>query len=228
MKIRIATLIIILSASFEAYNFGLFGGLLLDRQGTVSLWGTLIGVAISFTTAIASSQRGAVNKHGKNKRENQMEAGLKILWGAALVIIAPTTYFLLGDKFYFVLRGIMSAVYALLPSAVMYAAGASNGAKGVLRLDTELTIPLQRLTDWLIDRFTQSKKEDVKPAKVVTQKSKVNIKEKPKKEKKKLTDEMLIKNIKKHPDWTQQQRADHFGFSRNTINQRMGELKDAL
>ncbi len=229
----IATLILIFAALFEAHNFGMFGGHILGlEQGHISVGGMTIGLAVSLAAAANSSARNDANRKRKLKdgskskagrQGDQMDWGLIMLFLISGIVISPVIFLFLGDEFFSkTLRWVVSITYAIAPSAVMFAVGAANGAKGVLRLDTELTISLQWLTDWLIDRFTQSKKEDVKPAKVVTQKSKVDTKVKPKKEKKKLTDEMLIKNIKKYPDWTQQQRADHFGFSRNTINQRMG------
>ncbi len=235
MKIRVSTLIIILAALFEAHNFGMFGGYILGlEQGHISIGGTSIGLAISFAAAANSSARSDADrtqrlKNGaKNKaarQGDQMDWGLALVFLISGIVISPVIFRFLGkDFFHPIFRWIVSVTYAIAPSAVMFAVGAANGAKGVLRLDTELIIPLQWLTDWLTDRFTQSKKEDVTPVKVVTPKNKLDTKVKPKTKRKKLTDKMLKKNIAKYPDWTQQQRADYFGFSRNTINKRIGGL----
>jgi len=141
MVINISTIIIILAASFEAYNFGLFGGLLLHRDGHVSFWGSIIGIVVSFATAIISSRRGSINKHGKNKRENQMEWSLPLIWLATAIIIASTAYSLLGNRFNDIFRGVVSVTYSLLPALSMYGLGATNGAKGVMSLETQIKIP---------------------------------------------------------------------------------------
>ncbi len=231
MKIRIATLIIVFASLFEAHNFGLFGGSIAGlEQGRVSLGGTTIGLAISFGAAIFSSARSDLNrgklKNGsKNKagrQGSQMDYGLIGVFLISGLVISPVIFIFLGDDFFVpVFRWLVSIAYAIAPSGVMFAVGAANGSKGVLRLDAELTIPLH----WLTNLFTRQESVNPKPTKTKSKVgSKMTTQKKPKKKRKELTDEMLLKNIKKYPKWSQQQRADHFGYSRNTINQRMGRL----
>ncbi len=235
MKISIATILLLLTASFEAYNFGLFGGIVVNLPaGKVSFGGMIIGVAISFGAAIASSERGSINKHGKNKRENQMENGLRWLWFLPAVIIAPTIFVLLGDTFNEYLRGVIALAWAMSPSIVMYALGASNGSKGVLKLDTIITLYNPK---WFKKETVNEGKPLVKkklPVKQVSNKPKKlkQVDNKPKQvdKKKKIgkgfTDKQLVNLMEKYPNKSLRFYGEKLGVSGEGVRLRKKKLSN--
>jgi len=223
MTINISTIIIVLAASFEAYNFGLFGDLLLDNPGHVSFWGSIIGIVVSFGTAIVSSKRGSINSKGKVKRERQMELGMYGLWLVSVVIIAPTVYFLLGDKFGSFMRFVVSIVYSAIPALTMFALGATNGAKGVMSLETQIKIPpfwlnwrkkQPELVGQKVAPTKKATKKTTKPTKTTAKKSAPT---KPTKPRNRIDVEKLRELVKKNPTISNKDAGDVFGVSAEAI-----------
>jgi len=57
--ITVEKIVLLLAASFAAYNFGLAGGYIEDRD--FSIGGLIAGVVVNVSLAIAASRYGSIN-----------------------------------------------------------------------------------------------------------------------------------------------------------------------
>lgn len=127
----IVNLILILAASFAAYNFGLAGGYI---EGThFSIGGLLAGVVVNLSLVIGASKFGSVK--GKN-RTKQATVSLIALLVLSPAIVSPVIYYKLPDTFLTSeLRIAWSIGWPLVADIAIVVAGAVAG-KGLVQLST--------------------------------------------------------------------------------------------
>ena len=137
MIFSLSQLLIVLAASFAAYNFGLAGGYLEGKA--FSFGGLLLGVTVNLVIASAASKFGSVT--GKNRRK-QATIGITLLMLISPLLLSSVFFELLGDEFYNkTFRWVWAISWASAPDLAIFLAGASNGSKGIISLDTKITIP---------------------------------------------------------------------------------------
>ena len=229
---KVSELLLLLSASFASYNIGMVGGFIIGLpDGRISFGGLIGGVVVNLAVAIAATKRGALNSGSRkrSKRERQIDIGMYSLMVISAALVATVTFLLMGDRVsneYW--RGILSAGYATLPELAIYTAGASNGARGVLNLETKITVPrfisllwknwLTRLDSDNVKVDNVKAKVDKKPIVKTTKKRKQKA-QIVKMKKSEFTLDIYNATKKKNPDWTQAQIAKSFGVSRQTLSE---------
>jgi len=239
MKISIATILLLLTASAASYTFGLAGGVL---EGThLSVGGLIIGIALNFSVAIISTNRGG---NTAKKRSKQQDTWLAVLMVLTPVLVSPMlmqkpalmsmeTLDMLGMQF-----RLYAALYAvgwsLAPDAIMLALGASNGSKGVLKLDTIITLYNPK---WFKKETVNEGKPLVKkklPVKQVSNKPKKlkQVDNKPKQvdKKKKIgkgfTDKQLVNLMEKYPNKSLRFYGEKLGVSGEGVRLRKKKLSN--
>lgn len=123
-------IILLLAASFAAYNFGLAGGYI---EGTwISIGGLIAGVVVNVSLAIASSRFGSLT--GKN-RTRQAQTAFVSMMVLSPALVAPVIFYSLPPTFLGVwwLRALWSMAWPLVADLAIVLAGAVSG-KGLIAL----------------------------------------------------------------------------------------------
>lgn len=132
-SIPVEKVILILAASFAAYNFGLAGGYI---EGTkFSIGGLIAGIVVNITIAVASSRFGGLK--GKTRTRQALAAFVGMLFLSPM-LVAPVIFYSLPGTFLGVwwLRALWSIGWALAADLAIVLAGAVSG-KGLLALSDE-------------------------------------------------------------------------------------------
>ena len=127
--VKVVNIILVLAASFAAYNFGLAGGYI---EGTkFSLGGLLAGVVVNLSLVVGASKYGSVT--GK-KRTKQATVSLVALLLLSPAMVSPVIFYKLPDTFMNIpLRVAWSIGWPLAADIAIVVAGAVAG-KGLVRL----------------------------------------------------------------------------------------------
>lgn len=128
--ITVEKVILILAASFAAYNFGLAGGYI---EGThFSIGGLIAGVVVNVSLAIASSRFGSLK--GIN-RTRQARAAFIIMLMLSPVLVSPVVFYSLPETFLgnWIARAVWSVAWPLVADLAIVLAGAVSG-KGLISL----------------------------------------------------------------------------------------------
>jgi hypothetical protein len=128
--ITVEKVILILAASFAAYNFGLAGGYI---EGThFSVGGLIAGVVVNVSLAIASSRFGSLK--GIN-RTRQARAAFLVMLMLSPVLVSPVVFYSLPVTFlgHWILRALWSVAWPLVADLAIVLAGAVSG-KGLISL----------------------------------------------------------------------------------------------
>jgi len=143
-KITIEKGILILAASFAAYNFSLAGGFIEHGAG-FSIGGLTAGIVVNVSLAIAASRYGSLNGA---KRTKQALAAFLIMLVLSPMIIAPVIYYSLPETFLGVwwMRAAYAMAWPLIADLAIVLAGAVSG-KGLIQLsDTSTALSAKSAT----------------------------------------------------------------------------------
>lgn len=165
--ITVEKVVLILAASFAAYNFGLAGGYI---EGThFSIGGLVAGVVVNVSLAIASSRFGSLK--GIN-RTRQARAAFLVMLMLSPVLVSPVVYYSLPVTFlgHWILRAVWSVAWPLVADLAIVLAGAVSG-KGLIGLGIPLAAaqsakPAGRLRAGLRVSAAQSAKPAAQKAQV--------------------------------------------------------------
>lgn len=161
--ITVEKVVLILAASFAAYNFGLAGGYI---EGThFSMGGLIAGVVVNVSLAIASSRFGSLK--GIN-RTRQARAAFIVMLMLSPVLVSPVVYYSLPVTFlgHWILRAAWSVAWPLVADLAIVLAGAVSG-KGLISLATAQSAkPAGRLRAGLRVSAAQSAKPAAQKAQV--------------------------------------------------------------
>jgi hypothetical protein len=130
-NITVPRILLILAASYAAYNFGLAGGILEDKPFSVG--GLILGIVVNVSIAIAAGSYGSIKG---DKRASQAKISFIALIFISAFLIAPAIYYLLPRTFLpnDWLRAFWSLGWALAGDGALVLAGAVAG-KSLITLD---------------------------------------------------------------------------------------------
>ena len=132
-KIPIEKIILLLAASFAAYNFGLAGGYI---EGTsFSIGGLIAGVVVNITIALAASRFGALKG---NKRTRQALVSFIGMLFLSPLLVSPVIFYSLPETFLgtWWLRALWSVAWPLVADLAIVLAGAVSG-KGLIEVSEQ-------------------------------------------------------------------------------------------
>lgn len=122
--------ILVLSASYASYNFGLVGGYI---EGTrFSIGGLIAGVIVNVSLALASSRYGSLKGIGRIK---QAKFAFVVLMLISPLIVSPVIYYKLPSTFLELwwIRVIWSVAWPFVADVAIVLAGSVSG-KGLISL----------------------------------------------------------------------------------------------
>jgi len=128
--IPVEKLILLLAASFAAYNFGLAGGYI---EGTkFSVGGLAAGIVVNVSIAIAASRFGALKGDKRIRQASYAFVGMLFL---SPVLVSPVIFYSLPPSFLGIweLRAAWSVAWPLVADLAIVLAGAVSG-KGLIAL----------------------------------------------------------------------------------------------
>ena len=128
--IPIEKIILLLAASFAAYNFGLAGGYIEHRP--FSIGGLIAGIVVNVSIAVAASRFGSLKG---NKRTRQAVIAFVAMLFISPVLVAPVIFYSLPDTFLetWWARALWSIGWPLVADLAIVLAGAVSG-KGLIEL----------------------------------------------------------------------------------------------
>ncbi len=132
-NIPVEKIILLLAASFAAYNFGLAGGYI--EQTRFSIGGLIAGLVVNVTLAVAASRFGALN--GKKRTRQALIAFVGMMFISPL-LVSPVIFYSLPGTFLGVwwLRAIWAVAWPAVADLAIVLAGAVSG-KGLIALSDE-------------------------------------------------------------------------------------------
>lgn len=132
-NIPVEKIILLLAASFAAYNFGLAGGYIEHKP--FSIGGLIAGLVVNITLAIAASRFGALK--GKNRTRQALIAFIGMMFISPL-LVSPVIFYSLPETFLGVwwLRVLWAIAWPLVADLAIMLAGAVSG-KGLIALSEE-------------------------------------------------------------------------------------------
>lgn len=137
--IPIEKIILLLAASFAAYNFGLAGGYI---EGThFSFGGLIAGIVVNISIAIAASRFGTLSP----KRTRQASYALIGMLFLSPVLVSPVIFYSLPGTFLGIwpLRAVWAVSWPLVADLAIVLAGAVSG-KGLIALSDAGAKKVQR------------------------------------------------------------------------------------
>jgi len=218
VSFTLSQFLIVSAALFAAYNFGLAGGYLEGRD--FSFGGLLLGITVNLVVAAAASKFGSVT--GKNRRK-QATTGIVLLMSISPILLSSVFFEMLGDDFYEPLfRWVWSIAWASAPDLAIFLAGASNGTKGIISLDTKITIPALRRPE---SKPTSNKKVVAVKVKTSSNKSRKKPVKKKATAKKGATSKQLLDEWRKDGFVLDSALAKKFNVKRQAIWARKDSMK---
>ncbi len=134
-RFPVEKVILVLAASFAAYNFGLAGGYIESRP--FSIGGFIAGVVVNVSLAIAASRYGSIKG---DKRTRQAQIAFFIMLLLSPLLVSPVIYYRLPDTFLTPeLRVAWSVGWPLVADLAIVLAGAVSG-KGLIALDEQPSV----------------------------------------------------------------------------------------
>lgn len=132
-SIPIEKMILILAASFAAYNFGLAGGYIEGKE--FSIGGLIAGVVVNVTIAVAASRFGGIKG---NKRTRQAVIAFVGMLFLSPMLVSPVIFYSLPETFLGIwqLRALWAIGWPLVADLAIVLAGAVSG-KGLIGLSEE-------------------------------------------------------------------------------------------
>ena len=131
--IPIEKLILLLAASFAAYNFGLAGGYIEHRPFSVG--GLIAGIVVNVSIAVAASRFGTLKG---NKRTRQAVIAFVAMLFLSPVLVSPVIFYSLPDTFLgqWWARALWSVGWPLVADLAIVLAGAVSG-RGLIELSEQ-------------------------------------------------------------------------------------------
>ena len=132
-NIPVEKIILLLAASFAAYNFGLAGGYIEHKP--FSIGGLIAGLVVNITLAIAASRFGALK--GKNRTRQALIAFIGMMFISPL-LVSPVIFYSLPEDFLgkWWLRALWAIAWPAVTDLAIVLAGAVSG-KGLIALSEE-------------------------------------------------------------------------------------------
>lgn len=131
-KLTVEKIILLLAASFAAYNFGLAGGYIEGVK--FSIGGLIAGVVVNVSLAIAASRYGSLKG---DKRTRQAQIAFVVMMVFSPILVSPVVFYSLPETFLSMpLRWAWAIAWPMVADLAIVLAGAVSG-KGLIALSEQ-------------------------------------------------------------------------------------------